>query len=190
MASRRKRLCYRILQGPAPQPMPRASCTSRNSILGTTRLCYRDGGLGIARAGTRHLPERTASSSARWRGQAALVACDAGPAVPASPAPERGRRQSRFWKGGEIFLRAIKGASAFAYRVHEDGTGLRKVSEQTIAADMGVSQAGQWVVTNCSARSLSCPLGFGVEASREERRLEVNCGLASHSRHSQRSLTF
>jgi Tol biopolymer transport system component len=51
-----------------------------------------------------------------------------------------------YGKGGEIFFRAIEGASAHPYRVHEDGTGLRKLSDQTIAWLGGISPDGQWVV--------------------------------------------
>jgi eukaryotic-like serine/threonine-protein kinase len=51
-----------------------------------------------------------------------------------------------FGQGGEIFFRTIEGASAYAYRVHEDGTGLRRLSEQAIVLPAGISQDGQWVV--------------------------------------------
>jgi Tol biopolymer transport system component len=51
-----------------------------------------------------------------------------------------------YGKGGEIFFRAIEGASAHPYRVHEDGTGLRKLSDQTIAWLGGISPDGEWVV--------------------------------------------
>src|SRR5437879_8604660 len=39
-----------------------------------------------------------------------------------------------------IMRGCIEGDSAHAYRVHEDGTGLRKVSEQAIAGPRGISQ--------------------------------------------------
>jgi serine/threonine protein kinase len=51
-----------------------------------------------------------------------------------------------FGKDGEIFFRTIEGASAYAYRVHQDGTGLRRLSEQAIVLPAGISQDGQWVV--------------------------------------------
>ncbi len=71
-----------------------------------------------------------------------------------------------FGKDGEIFFRTIEGAWANAYRVHEDGTGLRRLSEQAIVLPAGISQDGQWVV----ARSLmegreavvALPVGEGL----------------------------
>jgi eukaryotic-like serine/threonine-protein kinase len=51
-----------------------------------------------------------------------------------------------FGQGGEIFFRTIEGTKAYAYRVHEDGSGLRRLSEQPIVLPAGISQDGQWVV--------------------------------------------
>lgn len=51
-----------------------------------------------------------------------------------------------FGADGEIFFRAIEGGSAFAYRVSQDGTGLRKVIGQVISSLRGISQDGQWLV--------------------------------------------
>ena len=51
-----------------------------------------------------------------------------------------------FGSSGEIFFRAIEGAAAFAYRVHQDGKGLRKVIEQPIAGINGISRDGQWLL--------------------------------------------
>jgi serine/threonine protein kinase len=48
--------------------------------------------------------------------------------------------------GGEIFFRGLDGNTAYAYRVHEDGTGLRKVFDQPIAVLRGISPDGQWLV--------------------------------------------
>jgi eukaryotic-like serine/threonine-protein kinase len=63
----------------------------------------------------------------------------------------------------EIFFRAIEGPSAFAYRVHQDGTGLRKVIEQPIAAVNGMSRDRQWLLVllpgATEASLVAVPLG-------------------------------
>ena len=56
-----------------------------------------------------------------------------------------------FGQGAEIFFRKIEGASAYAYRVLDDGTGLRKLSEHTISLPLGVSHDGRWVIVNAQA---------------------------------------
>jgi serine/threonine protein kinase len=48
--------------------------------------------------------------------------------------------------GGEVFFRGVEGNSAFAYRIREDGTGLRKVVERPIAGLVGISPDGHWLV--------------------------------------------
>ena len=54
-------------------------------------------------------------------------------------------QQPKFGPSAEIFFRAFDGASAFVYRVHQDGTGLRKVIEQPIGGFFGISQDGRWL---------------------------------------------
>jgi len=51
-----------------------------------------------------------------------------------------------FGHSGEIFFRGIEGGAAFAYQVHADGTGLRKVLNQPIALLGSVSPDGEWLV--------------------------------------------
>jgi eukaryotic-like serine/threonine-protein kinase len=55
-------------------------------------------------------------------------------------------RQPRFGPSGEIFFRRTEEHSNFAYRVHPDGSGLRKAVEEPILILRGVSRDGQWVV--------------------------------------------
>jgi len=50
--------------------------------------------------------------------------------------------QPRFGPGGDIFFR--HGESA--YRIHPDGTGLRKAFEEPIYLQWGISPDGQWIV--------------------------------------------
>ena len=70
-----------------------------------------------------------------------------------------------FGPGGEIFFRHREGTTSFAYRVHEDGTGLRKAIEQPVAAVHSLSQDGQWLVVllpGATEASLTAiPLGGG-----------------------------
>jgi Tol biopolymer transport system component len=54
--------------------------------------------------------------------------------------------QPLFGTGGEIFFRSIESASAFIYRIDQDGTNGRKVSQQAISGLMGVSWDGNWLV--------------------------------------------
>jgi len=51
-----------------------------------------------------------------------------------------------FGTSGEVYFRRIEGAAAFAYRVDQDGTNRRRVSEHAVSGLMGVSSDGQWLV--------------------------------------------
>jgi len=54
-------------------------------------------------------------------------------------------RSAHFGPAGEIFFRRTEGSSGFVYRVHPDGTGLRKALEQPVFHLNGVSPDGQWI---------------------------------------------
>ena len=72
-----------------------------------------------------------------------------------------------FGTGGEILFRSREGDYGFAYRVREDGTGLRKVSEHPIIETTAVSPGGKWLVvyarpnTEEAGATLALPLGGG-----------------------------
>ncbi len=72
-----------------------------------------------------------------------------------------------FGADGEIFFRAREGTYGFAYRVREDGTGLRKVSEQPVGGTVAVSPDGQWLVVHSrpseerTSATVAIPLGGG-----------------------------
>jgi serine/threonine protein kinase/Tol biopolymer transport system component len=51
-----------------------------------------------------------------------------------------------FGPDGDIFLRGFAGRSMFAYRVHQDGTEPRRVSEEPIAGLNGISPDGEWLI--------------------------------------------
>ena len=72
-----------------------------------------------------------------------------------------------FGAGGEILFRAREGDYGFAYRVREDGTGLRKASEHPVIETEDVSPDGQWLVVYArpskeeAGATLALPVGGG-----------------------------
>jgi hypothetical protein len=54
--------------------------------------------------------------------------------------------QPRFLPGGDILFRHLEGMSTFVYRVHPDGTGLRKALEEPVFLLNAVSPDGRWIV--------------------------------------------
>jgi Tol biopolymer transport system component/tRNA A-37 threonylcarbamoyl transferase component Bud32 len=67
-----------------------------------------------------------------------------------------------FGQGGEVFFSKVDGASSYVYRVHEDGTGLRRLSEKTIMVTLGVSQDGRWVVVSLPSEIIALPVKGGL----------------------------
>ena len=51
-----------------------------------------------------------------------------------------------FGPGGDIFFRHLEGTSTFVYRVHPDGTGLKKVRAEPVLILHSVSPDGRWIV--------------------------------------------
>jgi Tol biopolymer transport system component/tRNA A-37 threonylcarbamoyl transferase component Bud32 len=160
-----KRLCYRILKGPAPTYNASGELhvveldTGDNepllpglAVSGEVGLAYNispDGRQVVAAAPDDEGKPRL------W-----LAALDR--QSPPRQIPNVEGDMPLFGKGDEIFFRAIEGASAFAYRVREDGTGLQKVSKQTIAGNAGISQDGQWVVAKVPGEEGSTIAAFPV----------------------------
>ena len=54
--------------------------------------------------------------------------------------------EPRFVPGGDILFRHLEGMSMFVYRVHPDGTGLRKAFEEPVFLLNTVSPDGRWIV--------------------------------------------
>ena len=52
----------------------------------------------------------------------------------------------RFGPGGDILFCRLEGTTAFVYRVHQDGTGLRKALEEPVFFLISASPDGRWVV--------------------------------------------
>jgi eukaryotic-like serine/threonine-protein kinase len=51
-----------------------------------------------------------------------------------------------FGPDGDIFFRHVEGTSTYVYRVHPDGTGLRKALAEPVFFLKGVSPDGRWIV--------------------------------------------
>jgi Tol biopolymer transport system component len=87
---------------------------------------------------------------------------------PPRPIPNVEGDAPLFGTGGEIFFRTIAGNSAHVYRVREDGTGLRRMSEQSIVLPAGISPDGLWMVVRAmvSGREavVALPMSGGVPA--------------------------
>lgn len=66
-----------------------------------------------------------------------------------------------FGKGAEVFFRRSEGAVRYAYRVLEDGTGLRKLIEQPVVLLTGVSTDGQWVIAKVPFATVALPAAGG-----------------------------
>ena len=64
---------------------------------------------------------------------------------------------------GEIIFRGWDGRAYYAYRVREDGTGLRKAIDQSFSIIEGLSPDGQWLVVGSLAQdaTLAFPLAGG-----------------------------
>jgi hypothetical protein len=55
-------------------------------------------------------------------------------------------RECLFGSSGDIFFRRTEGASGFIFRVHPDGTGLRKALERPVLILFGISPDERWIV--------------------------------------------
>jgi len=51
-----------------------------------------------------------------------------------------------FGRPGELIFHAIQGTFTYAFRIHEDGTGLQKLTSRQVSQVVGVSPDGQWVI--------------------------------------------
>lgn len=162
-----KRLCYRILKGALP--------TSDPSELHLVDL---DTGLqrpllpGLAVVG---IPRRTYDISPDGREIVVSVLSPKGEhrlwILPVDPQsrpheiPNVKGDHPFFGLNGEIFFRSIGRDSAFAYRVHQDGSGLQKVSDQPIAGLVSHSPDGKWLVAklpgSAGSNTVALPLQQG-----------------------------
>jgi hypothetical protein len=83
---------------------------------------------------------------------------------PARQIPHIEGDSPHFGVGGEIIFRVIETASsAFLYRVNQDGSQLRKVVEQPVAALRGVSPDGRWLVVRVQTETDSTQMAFPLQ---------------------------
>ncbi len=149
-----KRLCYRILKGTLPlsgasELRVVESDSGRNEALlpgfpvtGPRGLAY-----NISPDG-----QEVVVSALDHGGKHRLWVAPLDRRSPPRQIPNVEGEQPVFGPAGEIFFRAMEGTSAFVYRLHEDGTGLRRVMEQPVAYFCGVSQDGHWLVAKVPGR--------------------------------------
>ncbi|PYS36664.1 MAG: hypothetical protein DMG14_23995 [Acidobacteria bacterium] len=71
--------------------------------------------------------------------------------------------QPMFGPPGEIFFHAVEGNSAFAYRVGQDGTGLRKAIEPPVFQMKGASPDGRYLVVYSPSGETVPTLAFPVD---------------------------
>lgn len=146
-----KKLCYRILKTNMPTAFAGYPSelhlveldTGHNQLLlpGLTVI----GQPGLSYSISPDRPELVANvKDEKGKVSFWLVALDG--QSPPRQIPNAEGRTPYFGKDGEIFFRGPGAASAFAYRVHEDGMGLRKLSEEPIQGLHGISLDGQWVI--------------------------------------------
>ena len=143
-----KRLCYRILRG--------ALRTTGPTEMRVVDLDSGRGQVLLPELSVAGIPGHTYDFAADGRqivvgaidrnGKHRLWIASLDGRPPLRPIPDIEGYDPVFGHSGQIFFRAIEGGSAFAYEVHTDGTGLRKVLNQPIALLGGVSPDGQWLV--------------------------------------------
>ena len=161
------RLVYRILKGVSPVSDPGelrvldVASGHNQSLLpgfGVT------GGIGraydISSDG-----QRVVAAAADGDGKRRLWLAPLDRRVPPQQIPNVEGEQPVFGAADEIFFRAVEGTSVFAYRVHPDGTGLRKVSDEQIKGLSGISRDSQWLVLRMPGAAgpslVAFPLGGG-----------------------------
>jgi serine/threonine protein kinase len=177
-----KRLCYRILKGPAP--------SDAASELHVVELDTGDNEPllpGLAISGPPGLAydispdgRRVVAAAPDGEGKPRLWLAALDRQSPPRQLPNVEGDIPLFGKGGEIFFRAIEGTSAHAYRVREDGTGLHKVSEQAIASPRGISPDGQWVVAKVAGGDGSTIMALQVSGGSPVRIISVRATSDQH----------
>jgi eukaryotic-like serine/threonine-protein kinase len=161
-----KKLCYRILKGALPV-----------SDASELRMVDLDSGRnepllpGFAVVGGPGLPydispdgRQVVATVRDENGKFHLWLAPLDQGVPPHEIPNVEGQQPKFGPGDEIFFRAFEGASAFAFKVRQDGTGLRKVFEQPIATILGLSRDGKWLVLEIPGKAGTSVAGLPLAA--------------------------
>ena len=66
--------------------------------------------------------------------------------TPPQQVPNAEGDMAYFGPNGELIFHALEGTSTYAFRIREDGTGLRKLTKRQVSQIQGVSPNGQWVM--------------------------------------------
>jgi serine/threonine protein kinase len=153
-----KKLCYRILHGTDP--------VGDASELQIVDLASGDSGPLLPGLPVRGRPARTYDISRDGQRVAAIAPDSEGKdslwvapldrSYPPHSIPGVEADRVAFGPGHEIFFRK-RGTPPFVYRVHEDGSGLRKPTEQPVVNLVSVSPDGQWVVVLLPGASDAAP---------------------------------
>ena len=166
-----RRLCYRILKGASPSSDP-----------SELRMVELDSGRqrallpGLAVVG---IPRRTYDISRDGREIVVSVSSSNGESllwiVPLDPQsrphqiPHGEGDHPFFGLHGEVFFRRIEANSAFAYRVHVDGSGLQKVSDQPIAGLVSSSPDGKWLLAKLPGPAGSSTVALPLQQGSTQR---------------------
>ena len=165
-----KRLCYRILKGALPSFDPSelriVDLETRNSeallpgmtIAGRPGLAY-----SISPDG-----REVVAAAKDHDGKPRLWVAALDRQSPPHQIPNVEGDMPHFGRDGEIFFRVVADSNtAHAYRVHQDGTGLRQVSPEIIGGIYGLSQDSNWLVTSVvreANRVMALPANGGPPA--------------------------
>lgn len=175
-----KKLCYRILKGVLPHWDPGElrvvdldsghdeSLVPGLQIFGQIGLAY-----DISPDG-----EQVVAAARDREGKGRLWLAALNRQSPPRQIPNIEGDYPHFGAGGEVFFRAIEGpASAFVYRVSQDGAQLRKILELPVAGLRSVSPDGQWLVARVQTEKGSIQTAFPLHGGIPVR---ISSGVAWH----------
>jgi Tol biopolymer transport system component len=177
-----KKLCYRILKGAVPRYDPgelhvvELDTGADEPLLPALAI---SGPLGLAYdISTNGLQMVAAANDQEGKTRLWLAALDR--QSPPRQIPNLEGDMPAFSKGGEILFRAREGTYAHAYRVHADGTGLRKLSDLNIAWLGGISPDGQWVMAKVGSEDGSTIMALPVNGGSPVRIISASATSDQH----------
>jgi Tol biopolymer transport system component len=151
-----KRLCYRILKGSLPTSDPsEIRMLELDSGRSETLL---PGFLVTGRWGSAYdvSPDgqKVAVAAVDQEGRQRLWVAPLDRRSPPRQIPNVEGQRPVFGPGGEIFFRSTEGAASHLCGIHEDGTGLRRLTEQMGAWPFGISPDGQWLLARVAGEGV------------------------------------
>lgn len=142
-----KRLCYRILKGGAFASLNSGTSELRVVDLDSGRNAPLLPGFAVVAYDISQDSQRVVAAANDDHGQKNFWLTTLDGLSPPRQIPNmQGGGRAFCGLDGEIFFGTREGTSTFAYRIHEDGSGLRKVLEQAIGNIISVSPDGQWLM--------------------------------------------